>query len=217
MRFIVISKIFLVITLPIILFLIITDTLALNDHFYKKTVLKGNVQNASGLHYEIINFIRSRNAELPGRLTEGEKQHLADVKNLIKISTILLYGLIVSFSLVITATLMTLKVNEQRINFTGKVLFFGGILTIIPAGFLFLLIYSDFSSTFENFHQLLFKKETYLFNPSSALIQLYPEQLFVDLGIKISQGVLAASAIIALLGIILILKSKSKKIKNIGQ
>ena len=163
---------------------------------------------------KVIDFIKGKNKELPSEFNSKEQQHLWDVRGVVKILTIILYSLIALFILLLFISAFTLKINNYIINFVGKVLLFGGFLTILLAALVFLLINYDFSTAFESFHTLLFQKGTYTFDPAKeVIVKLYPEQFFMDIGAKISKEVIAVSAVIILLGSYLIFKSKNKKNK----
>lgn len=219
MKFLTILKILLIFIVPFLLFLVVINIYGFDNPFYQQKFLEYGVQqdvlSAVSLHEKVINFIKERTDELPNEFNEKEKRHLWDVRNAVRIATILPYILIILFIILLIVSALILKVNNYVINFVGKVLVFGGFLTVLLAAILFFFISSDFSSSFESFHKLLFEKGTYIFDPAKeVIVRLYPEQLFMDLGIKISQRVVLASAVIILLGALLILKSKNKKNKK---
>ena len=219
MKFLTLSKFLLIIILPFLLFLFMLNFFGFDNLCYKEKFseygVQQNVPNAVSLHEKVINFIKGEDNQLPNDFNEKEKQHLLDVRNAIDFSTMLLYIFIILFVLLLIASAFALKVNNYIVNFVGKILVFGGFLTIILAGILFLLISTDFPTTFESFHSLLFEKGTYVFDPTKeVIVNLYPEQLFLDLGLRISKNVFFGSAVLIIIGLFLILKSKSKKNKN---
>jgi len=215
MRFLKLSKFLLVLILPFVLFLLVLNFIGFSSIFYKEKFSEYNVGNISSLHEKVISFVTGKTEELPSEFNEREKRHLADVRNAKAISTMVLYILVFLFIILLIASVFTLKVNNLITNFIGKTLVFGGVLTIALAAALFFLINFDFSSAFESFHSIFFENGTYSFNPAKELIvNLYPEQLFMDLGIKISEWVILLSALIVITGVFLIFKSKSKKNKN---
>ncbi len=190
-----------------------------SDSFYAEKFKEYNVQedvgNAWLLHEDLMDFVQGKNDEVPKGFNERETKHLWDVRRIISTFKTVLNILIFSFVLLLVISSALLKDDSQIISFTGKVLLFGGTLTLALAVILFLLISSYFASTFESFHTLLFEKGTYLFDPAEEMIvRLYPEQLFEDLGAKISKGVIFASVAATASGFALTLKSKSKKNKN---
>lgn len=207
MKFLTISKLLLILMLPFLLFLLVLNFVGFDKLFYQEKFSEYGTKNASAttLHEKVISFIKGKNNELPEQFNEREKQHLFDVKNAIRISTITLYILIFLFVLLLILSIFTLKVNNLITNFIGKILVFGGFLTIVLAAILFFLITSDFSKTFESFHSFLFEKGTYTFDPNKEmLVRLYPEQLFMDLGIRISKGVFFISVLIIIIGLFIL-------------
>ena len=218
MKFLALSKFLLIIILPFLLFLLVLSFTGFSDSFYRGEFSRHNVlkdvPQAASLNEKVMNFINGKSSELPKEFNEREKQHLWDVKNIIKISKILLYALVILFFALLAVSFSILKISNHITNFAGKILVFGGFLTVMLAALLFFIISSDFSSAFGSFHRLFFQKETYLFDPANEIIvSLYPEQLFMDLGTRISKFVIAASIVITLLGMLLLFKSKNKKNK----
>ncbi len=216
MKFLKISKLVLILTLPFLLFLLVLNFVGFDNFFYKQKFLEYKVQedvsNPMPLHEKVINFIKGKNNELPNEFNEREKQHLWDVRKIMNMFKLVLYIFIILFVILLIVSSFILKVNNKIINFISKVLIFGGFLTIILAIMLFLSINYNFLSTFETLHSLFFEKGTYVFDPAKEIIvKLYPEQLFMELGIKISKWVLIISVIIILLGAFLIVKSKKQK------
>jgi len=75
-----------------------------------------------------------------------------------------------------------------------------------------LFITLDFGSTFESMHQMFFQKGTYMFDPAKeTMVNLYPEQLFMDLGIRISAWIIISAILIILIGFYLVLRTKNQK------
>ena len=219
MGFLTISKFLMIISLPFLILLLALNFFAFGNSFYAKEFSEykvyDNVPQALSLHGKVMDFISGKSDEIPVNFNEREKQHLLDVRNVIRISTIVLYIFIVLFILLLVVSSFILKANNYIINFVGKVLLFGGVLTVVLTAILFFFISSDFSAAFESFHQLFLERGTYLFDPAKEIIvKLYPEQLFMDLGARISKTVILTSTIIILVGIFLIFKSKSKKNKK---
>ena len=216
MKFLTISKILLVLILPFLLFLAVLNFAAFDSKFYREKFSKYGVLNdvsgADSIHDKIISFIKGEDSRLPKELNDREKAHLADVRNIAKISRILPYILLVMSAFLFLLSAFILKVNNSIINFVGKALVSGGLLTIILAAALFFLISSDFANAFESFHRIFFEKGTYVFDPAKELlVRIYPEHLFMDLGIRISKYVIISSFIIISLGAFLIFMSKKQK------
>ena len=216
MGFATISKLVMILILPFLIFLLALNFIGFDGVFYQQKFfqysVEKNISSAALLHSGVIDFITGKANELPSKFSEREKQHLWDVRGIIKISTIILYILIILFVLLLIVSMLTLKVNNLITNFVGKILVFGGFLTLILAAALFLLINLDFPLTFESFHRLFFEKGTYTFDPAKEmLVNLYPEQLFMDLGIKISKWAIVAAGLLILLGAVLLFRPKKQK------
>ena len=216
MGFATISKLLMILILPFLIFLLVLNLIGFDRQFYQQKFFQygvgKNISSAASLHSGVVDFIKGKANELPSEFGERERQHLLDVRKVINISTIVLYALIILFTLLLIMSIFTLKINNLITNFVGKILVFGGFLTLALAAILFLLINLDFPLTFESFHGLLFEKGTYVFDPAKEmLVKLYPEQVFMDLGIRISKLTLIGSAIIILTGTLLLIKSKKQK------
>lgn len=211
MKFLVWSKILLILILPLILFLLVLHFAGFDNVFYQKKFLEYNSKNIS-LHGKVINFITGKINELPNEFNEREKQHLFDVRSLVKISTITLYVFIILFVILLLSSAFILKVNNKIINFVSKVLIYGGFLTLGLALILFLLINTDFSSAFGSFHKLFFQQGTYVFDPAKEIIvNLYPEELFMDLGLRMSNMIIIGAVIAISIGALLLFKAKKHK------
>lgn len=218
MKFITISKLLLILILPVLLFLLVLNLVGLDNSFFLEQFDKYGIDEGlpqSGImHEKILGFVKGNSNELPEQLNDREKGHLADVRGLVRASTIILYIFIIIFVMLLIASSFILKFNNYITNFVGKVLVFGGFLTIFLAAALFLLVYFDFDSAFESFHLSFFEKGTYTFDPANeVIVRLYPEELFMELGLRISKGVFFASLISIIIGLFLVLKSKPLKTK----
>ena len=216
MKFINFLKVFLILILPFLIFLLVFNFASLSDSFFTKKFSEYGVNNkfpdAGAMHQKVINFIEGKSDELPSDFNDREKQHLLDVKKVISALTITLYIMVGLFLLLLVISAFTLKFNSYIINFVGRVMVWGGVLTVALAALLFLFITFDFCSTFESIHQMFFQKGTYMFDPAKeAMVNLYPEQLFMDLGIRISAWIIISAILIILIGLYLVLRTKNQK------
>lgn len=216
MKWISLSKFLLVLIIPLLLFLLILNAVGFDSSFYRQKFseygVESKVPNAGSLHQEIMDFIKGDADRLPNEFNEREKQHLWDVRNLVGFGTIAMYILIILFIGLLVLSTMTLKVNTYVNKFVGKILLFGGLLTLFLAGIIFLFIISDFDASFESFHKAFFAPGTYSFDAGREMIvNLYPEQLFMDLGIRISKWAIISAVLVILLGAYFIFRSKKIK------
>ncbi|MBI2655556.1 DUF1461 domain-containing protein [Candidatus Woesearchaeota archaeon] len=213
MKLISFAKFLLVLIIPLMLFLIVLNITGFDDLFYKEKFdeynVEENVPKADSLHQKVMGFIKGDSNDLPSEFNEKEKQHLRDVRKLIGFGTVVMYILVILFIGLLAFSAFTLKASTYINKFVGKVLLFGGLLTLGLALLVFVLISADFDSSFESFHKMLFEYGTYSFDASKEMIvNLYPEQLFMDLGIRISKHIIITSSLIALAGVFLLFKSK---------
>ncbi len=215
MKFLTIAKTLLILILPVLLILLATNFAGFNLSFYKEKFLQYDVEKkvpeAESLHNKVIDFIKGNSNQPPNEFNDKEKQHLWDVRNAIKYGRISLYFLIVLFVFLLLFSAFIIKANNAITNFIGKIFLYGGILTIVTAAILFFLINFDFSTAFGAFHQTFFKSGTYTFDAKETIVNLYPEQLFMDLGLRVSKWVVISAAFIILTGILLVFRSKKNK------
>ena len=216
MKFINFSKIFLILIVPVLIFLLVFNFAGFSSSFFTKKFEQYGVNSkfpdSEAMHQKVLNFIEGKSNELPSDFNERERQHLLDVKMVISALTITLYIMVGLFLLLLVVSAFTLKVNSYIINFVGRVMVWGGVLTVALAALLFLFITFDFGSTFESMHQMFFQKGTYMFDPAKeAMVNLYPEQLFMDLGIRISAWIIISAILIILIGLYLVLRTKNQK------
>ena len=216
MRFTTYAAIFLTLILPLLIFLSVLEYAAFDNKFYEEKFSEYNVGHkvprVNFIHLKIMDFVGGKSDSPPEELNDRERLHLEDVKRLKSAATIALYFLIACFALLLLSSAFILKVNSYLLSFVGKIMVFGGVLTIIFAVVLLLLINSDFSAAFDSFHRLFFNEGTYTFDPATEmLVRIYPEELFRDLGLMISKGVVISSLALVSLGSLLLIKPKLRK------
>ncbi len=100
--------------------------------------------------------------------SEREILHLKDVRNLIWSSWILI------FLLLIPIIYSSFKKKDLK-----KELYKGGIYTLVLT-FLLGLALLSFSSSFTLFHELLFTNDLWLLPADSLLIQMFPQEFFIE-------------------------------------
>jgi integral membrane protein (TIGR01906 family) len=216
------SRFFLILILPVLIFLISVDLAAFSDSFYRKEFDKYGVKNsvieAEILHGKVIGYITGKSSSLPNLFNEREKRHLTDVRNLVKNFNIAIYIFLILFVLMLVFFGFLLREEKHIIGFVGKTLVYGGILTIIISVVLLLLSLFNFTSSFDSFHRLFFQQGSYVFDPENELIvKLYPEELFRDLGIRVMKKTLFISFLVIISGFILLSSSQTKKNKKISK
>ena len=153
------SKFLLILILPILIFLISVDFVAFNDSFYAKKFneygVKSQIPEAEALHSKVMDFITGKSNTLPSIFNEREKQHLADVRMLVRNLNIAVYLVLVLFVMLLVIFGFLLRDEEHIAGFIGKTLVSGGILTIIISIVLLLLALFSFASAFDFFHRII--------------------------------------------------------------
>ncbi|MFW5990957.1 MAG: DUF1461 domain-containing protein [Nanoarchaeota archaeon] len=159
--------IFLVIILANTLF-IFYDTSFVHNEFEKLGV---DVSNATKIDREIRDYLVGDKQELnTDFLNEKEKRHLDDVKRLFTLGKILL-GL---FVLIIAVIIFEMKGSEMPK--TG--IFLGGFFVAFTC--LALIVLNFFDTSFIIFHKLFFTNDLWMMTPHDNIIQLYPQQFFMN-------------------------------------
>lgn len=209
-------KVVLVLIIPILLLLFILQITSFSDSFYSKEFTQynvyNNVNNASAIHKKVVNFVQGKNEDLPIQFNDREKEHLKDVRKLVVASKIVLIILVALFLSISFIAVCRINSKSQSKKFFGDVLKFGGVLTLAIFALLQVFMQFSFSQTFESFHRIFFKRGTYAFDPSTELIvNLYPEELFRDLGVRIFAYAVASAIAISLLGMLLTYRNKKNK------
>ncbi|UTM48127.1 TIGR01906 family membrane protein [Glutamicibacter mysorens] len=117
--------------------------------------------------------------------TEGEVQHMVDVKNLIGFAYIL--GAVLAVILIIGIWYLA----KRYAGGVRRALFSGAILALVGVAALAVFAIMGWDNFFTQFHALFFSDGTWTFNVSDTLIRLYPEQFWLDSAIAIAVLVLA--------------------------
>ncbi len=139
--------------------------LEIYEKYEKNSVLENTKQ--------LISYFKSNSLLTTEFFNQKEKLHLIDVKNLINKTIILFY-----ISLVFLIVLLLINKKELQKSF-----FYSGIFLILITTILSLF---QFSPIFIKFHQIFFNNDLWLLNPETDnLINLFPEQFFIDFVKKI--------------------------------
>lgn len=138
-----------------------------------------------------------------------DKLHMVDVKNIFMWINIARY---VTIALLILITFLISFNNKIKIN-TSKCFVLSSILGALPFVMLLLLMYLDFNKYFTIFHKIFFRNDLWLLDPNTdRLVNIFPEEFFLNMAIKILTNYFIALAIIFTIGIGMILKGRKKYI-----
>lgn len=175
---------FLAISLTVIIIITLFEYVAFDNEFYseqfsKRTTLK-HYSEAWMLHQNILNFHSGQpDADLDG-LTHKEISHLLDVKNLYRAIVGIRSVLCVLFVLT-----LTISGYHYKKSFYRPVILACGYSAIMGwIFFLFLMITmeSRFLEYFHGMHVRLFPVDSYSFDVTDRLVNLYPYALFYEMG-----------------------------------
>ena len=143
-------------TIPILILLLSLNLIIFNTDFYKHEM---NNYNESEIN-NLLNYFTS--SELNEGYSLEETIHLNDVRNLIWLSWILI--LILTIIAFFSST---------------KDLIYAGIFSIIIT-LLLPIIFLSFENSFILFHRILFTNDYWLLPVSSKLIQMFPNNFFIE-------------------------------------
>lgn len=171
---------------------------SLNFNYYQKEFTKLNVyDNIPQANEHALNLIKYMNnkEELSNFFNEQEKTHLHDVKYLINLAFIIFY-------LVLILTLMFLMyfIYKKKYLIILDSLITSSLI-IILLQIIFLI--TNFSSNFLLFHEILFTNNLWLFNPGDNIVNLFPEEFFYDISLKIMLNSLIISLILIVSSLII--------------
>lgn len=207
--------IILIIFLPLYSLLKSVEINTFNKNLYLKSYDKYNITEITGKSMDELDNITQvifqyLKEGLKGQVLEPyfnsrEIAHMEDVKYLFKYGFILKY---VSFVLSLLSIMMIFiyKIGKS----IGKGLFYG---IFIWWGFfllLFLLSLMDFTKYFTYFHLIFFNNDLWLLDPKTdLLIQMLPEEFFIEIFKRIALLFMSFLAIIQTIGLILMRKVKN--------
>lgn len=126
-------------------------------------------------------------------LDAGERSHMADVSRLVR----LLAGVLIAALVVAFVTGVRLRREPAR---QGRVMLLAaGMVGVVAIG-LALVFALAFDVAFLAFHQLFFRPGTYLFEPGSALITLFPEGFWFDAALLAGAAILLTALVVTAAG-----------------
>lgn len=134
------------------------------------------VQNVKGIEREVFD--------------QRESDHMIDVKNLYLNARMICLAIILLgvISLVIQAVFVKVKGYDVKALFVDLRLGFRQVILafIIVVGFLLLSALIDFNAFWISFHQLFFRNDLWLLDPSvSIMINMFPEEFFFGMVVRI--------------------------------
>jgi len=179
------------IALVLILILGSLNMMIFNKEFYYREYSKNNVYkdlptniDTKNVTNNVLKYFRNT-AELE-YFTDTEKSHMQDVKDLIRTMQIIYYG-----AAAISIALFYYLYRRFRhdkfyfIKSLSKVLLYSSISAIILLILIFVMSVFNFNLLFQVFHLIFFPQGNWMFDSSSLLITIFPEQFFFDISLRI--------------------------------
>ncbi|MBN1386403.1 DUF1461 domain-containing protein [Candidatus Woesearchaeota archaeon] len=207
-----IALIILVLSICALLLFSNTKSNIFNEEYYHQEFEKLGVYdkiNKSTADSAVTNLHEyfKNKAELDEFWDESEKSHMHDVKELIRRGVYLYYGLIIMI-IILLYLIYLLKPEEYFFNISIAFIMAGAAI-----GASQIITYSlskNFESIFIKFHEIFFPQGNWMFG-SGNMIQLFPEQFFMDMSIKILHDTLMSGLLLLILGIAGIIYHRTKK------
>jgi len=192
----------LIILLAVALFVIIIfgslNVMIFNKDFYIKEYSKNHVYEklssdpviadeiARNATDDLTRYFRSYDNKELRYYTPTEMDHLKDVRGLIHTMQFIYYGAaLVSIAIFLYCYQ---KFKDDRLEFIrilAKTLLYSSIAAMAFLVAIFLLCVFQFDLTFTIFHMIFFPQGNWMFESSSMLITLFPEQFFMDISLRI--------------------------------
>jgi len=203
---------FLILNISLHLYLISFRLIVFDEKFYKSEFKKYNVyerlagQDIDKINSDILGYFRHEERAVPignDFFNEKEKAHLIDVKLLVRLVLFLLYSGFLAIALKFILLWVLVNYQKEDIwNYSYFMLTASGILTIIPALFIWAVMKLNFDSFFTFFHKIAFDNNLWLMNPATdKIILMYPQGLFYDIAIKIAIFTLIQAIALIVIGI----------------
>ena len=158
---------------------------------------------------EDLDFTALINGEEIEFFSINDKLHMIDVKNIFQ-------AIIVAKNIGLILLMFIFFIihfnNNVKIDI-GKCLIISSVSGTLPFLMLMFLMYVDFNKYFTIFHKIFFRNDLWLLDPKTdRLVNIFPEEFFSNMAIKILSFYFIALAVILAIGIIILLKKQKKHI-----
>ena len=183
-----------ILTISLFLLIILSNFyfLVFNEKFYANEAEKLDNEQYMEKYLNIINYLK--NNEPLTYFNEKEVLHMKDVKNIIQ-KTIYLFYLSAITTLLISFYLLCKKQYKKIISSLKN----SSIIAIILLSLLAVILLVSFNNAFIYFHKILFTNNLWLLDPKKdLLINLFPQQFFIDFMKKLIMNSFMVSVIILL-------------------
>lgn len=176
------------------------------NNVYKSLVTNNyseNVSNSQMLAEDVTNNLVSymRGKSELKYFSQEEKSHLRDVKFIISGINFIYYSSVVIFLLILIIFYYKFKSNMGFVEKLSKMVLYGSITSLTFIVAILLLIIFFFQELFLLMHVILFPQGNWMFDQTSLLITLFPNQFFINFGLRIFIYALFQSIIFLIIGI----------------
>lgn len=197
--------IILVITIPVLITAYAFRFTAFDEKYYFRFYEKYHIYSQFGSKEEVnentivlLDYLKGEDQLTTDFFNEKEKQHLADVKNIMKSLITLSY---VSLFLFLMIIIYFRAIRNHDLIFRGFL--YGGMLTLALLGIFIALLVIDFHSVFLSFHYLFFNNNLWQLDPATDnLIVMFPNAFFYNIAVKILVSSIVTGAIFTAFGVL---------------
>lgn len=154
----------------------------------------------NSINKNVLSYLQNKHPRLVANFFNNKEiEHLKDVRQLFtkfyKIFLFLFLLLLVCIALLYCYT-YNLK---QLISIVYSTLISASIFTIFIVALVGLMIYFDFDDIFIKMHNIFFTPGTWVFNYDDNIVNLYVEEFFYNIAVKIVKTILTAASCLALI------------------
>ena len=191
-----------------------------NNYMYNYSI--HNIEEVTGKSKEelsditdkLIEYLKENAGEeaLKPHYNEKEVLHMEDVQVLFK------YGLILKYiTMILSLGIIILFAVRGEKNLLGRYMFKGMFVNWLIMGLLGIMILFDFNKYFTYFHLIFFTNDLWLLDPETdLLIQMLPEEFFIDIAKQIGLSFLMYVATIQGIGYAIYKKGRKKDEEEVG-
>lgn len=213
----------LVVSLSLTVLAISIEKNAYDMDYYLKSYEKNKISQLTGkskgqlaeISENLVSYIKGQGGEelLEPYFNEKEILHMVDVQNLFNLARRIKYiGLVLSIGIVINF------LKDRKYKLLGKALLFGPFVNYFIFLILGILAYIDFNKYFTYFHLIFFTNDLWILDPNKDLmIQMLPENFFMEMAKNILLSFLLYLAIIQVIGCIILRRGRIINEKVVGK
>lgn len=130
----------------------------------------------------------------PPLLNERERSHMGDVSRLVQLLTaVALVAIVVALATGVLLRREPVRQGRIMVTVAGAI---GAVAVILAVAFAV-----AFDAMFLAFHEIFFPPGTYLFEPGSRLITLFPEGFWFDASLAAGGAVVLTALVVAVIGV----------------